>query len=303
MLRLRATSSSVALLKFSSRDADIETRKQQAQTAFRGLFTIELIELKSSVDAEPNFRKLEGWLRDKYVARGRPLRVLVDITCVPKTYLLFILGLGFTRDYLACLDCLYAAGVYDLNAAGGGADAGRIGGPRALLSEGEWRSRQIPYLEPRDVIASERDIIVTLGGELGLSLPFIEKFEPGRAGLIFIKETAPDLSTPMLQSEKSALLELLREPNAQRSDIGLCDVIGVAKHAVHFTRKSNAKAVTGIAIGSKPHALALGIAALAEDKMEIVCRTPAAYKLAEIQPSGRVFLYTVEDRFEPCSYL
>jgi hypothetical protein len=293
----------LTLLKFASRSAEVEALKQKAKAQFDGRFDVsEILDLHASIDTQPNFRKLEGWLRDKYVSAGRPLRILLDITCLPKTYLLFLLGVGFTRDYVACFDCVYAGGVYELNTTSSG-DGTVIGGPRALVSEGEWQSRQIPYLEPRDVVADNRDLLVTLGGELGLSLPFIEKFEPRRLGLVFIKETAPTAGTPMPQSEQSALSELLGEPNALRTDISLGDVVGVANHAVEFVRQSKARTITGIAIGAKPHALALGIAALAADQMEVVCRTPAAYKPVDVKPSGRLFMYSVEDRFEPCSYL
>ena len=40
----------------------------------------------------------------------------MDITCIPKTYILYLLGLGFTEEVVARLDCLYAPGTYDLMA-------------------------------------------------------------------------------------------------------------------------------------------------------------------------------------------
>src|SRR3546814_1422946 len=47
------------------------------------------------------------------------------------------------------------------------------------------------YLEASEYIANDADLLVTLGGELGLSVPFIERFEPRRLGLICIEETSP----------------------------------------------------------------------------------------------------------------
>ena len=61
--------------------------------------------------------------------------------------------------------------------------------------------------------------------------------------------------------------------------------------------------VTGIALGSKPHALALGLAALSEDNMEVVCRIPKAYKPLDVQPTGELAFYEIEDRFEPAAYI
>src|SRR3546814_18624139 len=90
------------------------------------------------------------------------------------------------------------------------------------------------YLEASEYIANDADLLVTLGGELGLSVPFIERFEPRRLGLICIEETSPSRNVPMLQSERMANDELLREPNAVQEDIKLCDAVGVARHANAF---------------------------------------------------------------------
>ncbi len=50
------------------------------------------------------------------------------------------------------------------------------------LSEDECHSRQIPYLEASKYIANDADLLVTLGGEVGLSLPIIERLTPGGLG-------------------------------------------------------------------------------------------------------------------------
>jgi hypothetical protein len=133
----------VTLLRFQSRDETLDKRKDQQQRQIEQASpSLAVFPLSYSTDAAENCARLEGWMREAYVTAGRPLRLLVDITCLPKTYLLFLLGLGFTRDYVACFDCHYAAGKYDLIAPTNGA-AYKIGGPRELVSEGEWRSHQV----------------------------------------------------------------------------------------------------------------------------------------------------------------
>lgn len=289
-------------IKFASKSTSLDELKEARAREMSAVFDpLGRLDLPASTDVQACFRALEDWVRDRFVAAGRPLRILIDITCIPKTYIVFLLGLGFTREYMACFDCLYAAGLYNLNAEETG-DPTRVRGPRGLVSEGEWVSRLIPYFESSEVIAASRDLIVTLGGEFGMSLPFIERFEPTKLALIFIAETAPHEDLPMLASERSAVRELLAEPNVKRLDVGLGDLVSVANNAANFARKSDARAVTGLAIGSKPHALALGLAALSEKKMEIVCRTPFAYKSNDVEASGRFFFYSIEDRFEPLGY-
>jgi hypothetical protein len=303
LLRLADTSAEVTLLMFKSRSAPVEEAKFRQLSIFETtLRNISVKHLGPATDTQGNFQALKAWLQDRYVNTGRPLSILMDVTCIPKTYVLYLFALGFTEELVARLDCLYAPGTYDLMA-DGGAGASSLAGPRSILSEGEWFSRQVPYLEADDYIANDCDILVTLGGELGLSLPFIERYEPRRLGLVFITESAPDRVGPMLPSERLAYEELEREPNAERVNLSLCDAIGVASHALDFANNSVARGITGMAIGSKPHALGLGLASLANRNMEIVCRTPAAYRPINVTWSGELMLYEIEDRFDPISYL
>ena len=300
---LKGLNAQLTLFKFMSRSEDIEAAKTAQLEAFRTQWA-ELVvkELGASTDAEKNFASIKAWLQDLYARAERPLSILLDMTCIPKTYVLYLIGLGFSDELSARMDCVYTPGKYDLVSGGAGAPAA-LTGPRSLLSEGEWHSRQIPYLEASEYIANDADLLVTLGGELGLSLPFIERFEPRRLGLICIEETSPGRDTPMLGSERMAYEELLREPNAVQVDIKLCDAVGVARHAVTFMESSIARGTTMMAIGSKPHAIGIALAALANPRVEVVCRTPASYRAVDVQASGDPMLYEIEDRFDPLTYL
>jgi hypothetical protein len=303
LANLNGLEAPLTLLKFKSRSEDVEKAKAAQLEVFRTLRAdLRLKELEASTDAEKNFASIKVWLQDLYARTGRPLSILLDITCIPKTYVLYLIGLGFSDELVARMDCVYTPGHYDLVSG----DAGKLPaltGPRSLLSEGEWHSRQIPYLEASEYIANDADLLVTLGGELGLSLPFIERFEPRRLGLIFIEETSPSRDTPMLGSERMAYEELLREPNAMQVDIKLCDAVGVARHAVTFMESTIARGTTMMAIGSKPHAIGIALAALANPRVEVVCRTPTSYRAVDVQSLGDTMLYEIEDRFDPSTYL
>lgn len=300
---LKGLNAPLTLLKFMSRSEDAEAAKMAQLQVFRLLRAdLAVNELGVSTDAEKNFASIKTWLQDLYAKAERPLSILIDITCIPKTYVLYLIGLGFSDELIARMDCVYTPGKYDLVSGGIGAPPA-LTGPRSLLSEGEWHSRQVPYLEASEYIANDADLLVTLGGELGLSLPFIERFEPRRLGLICIEETSPNRDAPMLGSERMAYEELLREPNAMQVDIKLCDAVGVARHAVTFMGSSTARGTTMMAIGSKPHAIGIALTALANPRVEVVCRTPTSYRSIDVQPSGDPMLYEIEDRFDPLTYL
>lgn len=84
-----------------------------------------------------------------------------------------------------------------------------------------------------------------LGGEVGLTLPFIDRYEPRRLDLAFISEAAPSGANPMLPSEKLAYEELLRGPNAKCTNLPLCDAIAVASHALQFANASPMRRAQG----------------------------------------------------------
>lgn len=265
------------------------------------LYPAEPLNLDISTEFAKNACRIESFIQDVSVKAGRPLKVFLDITCVPKSYLLFLLGLGFSCNYFSRLDCVYSEGAYALVDLSGEPAGGEKA--RGLISEGEWESLQVPYLGAERAIPSARDLFVTMGGEIGLSLPFIEKYEPTKLGLVLIKESLTQTPEKLLPSERAALNELLAEPNVLRKDVGLCDVIALTREAIAFCAESQVDAVSGIALGAKPHALALGIAALSQENLEIVCRIPKRYRPLDVASTGDLAFYQIEDRFEPGAYL
>lgn len=294
-------SGKLVLMKFASSNVETDNAKEDAFRRFQELYSAERLNLDASTDFPKNAHRIEAFFKDLCVEAKRPLRVLLDITCIPKSYLLFILGLGFSRNYIARLDCVYAEGAYTL--ADHAEDADDTERARGLISEGDWDSLQIPYLGAERAIPNARDLFVAMGGEIGLSLPFIEKYEPAKLGLVLINESLVQTPEKLIASERIALRELLLEPNVIRKDIGLCNVVQFVREAMRFCNDSKVDAVSGIALGAKPHALALGIAALSRPNLEVICRIPKRYRPLNVAPTGELAFYEIEDRFEPVAYL
>ncbi|WP_342166601.1 hypothetical protein [Methylobacterium sp. SD21] len=295
--------SGLILLRFASSDPDIAEKKEAQLQEFKKLSAdCKVINLNSSLDFLGNSRQIQELLRTKAAAKGRPLRILWDITCFPKAYLLFVLGLCFTRSYVSRMDCIYAEGEYslDISHADLHADAAK---KKGIISEGDWTSLQIPYLEAETALPPGRDLFVTMGGEVGLSLPFLERYEPNRLGLVLISESLIQQPDKLPEPERLAISEILAEPRIVRCDISLTNVVELLQQADNFCFSTKEQVVTGVAIGSKPHALGLGIAALSHPNMEVVCRIPQRYVPLDVEPAGRFATYVIEDRFEPTAYM
>ena len=294
----------LSLLRFNSsanRPAN-ERKDEQLKLLAKFSRSCSAIELDSSTSFSANVQKIDDFLQAKVVAKKRPLRVLCDITCIPKSYLLLLIGLGFRKNYFARLDCLYAEGKYPLGKQHE-ASASLANSTGSITSEGVWESLPVPFFESESTIPNHRDVLVTLGGEVGLTLPFIEKYEPRRLGLVMISESEVQTPEKLPKSEQYALSELQGEPNVERVNLSLSDVIGTVRYSIDFCKQSSADTITALAIGSKTHALALGIAALSQPRMEIICRIPTRYTTLDVEANGNVIGFEIEDRFEPSAYL
>lgn len=293
----------VSILRFTSNDTEIWEAKDAKLVAMRTHCQIErIVDLQISTSLKENYRIIETLLRDCTFATKRPLRVLVDISCIPKAYVMFLVGAGFSRDYVAAMDCIYVAGTYDhtyVEPTKGGA----VTGNRTLVSVGDWRPELIPYLTAVELMPVRRDLLVTLGGELGMACAFMDRIEPERTMLVFIEEDAPGTNHEMVPTEQSAFKRLVEDSRAEKRELSLGNVIGVAESVISFVRESNCGGVSGMALGAKSHALALAIASLSEARLEVIARVPSSYKGLDVLPSGTIHFFEIVDRFEPCSYI
>lgn len=293
----------VTILRFVSTSEEIGQAKASKLKALGELCQVaEILDLQRSTNLQENYKIIEALLRDRSAQMKRPLRILIDISCIPKAYVMFLVGAGFSTDYLAVLDCIYVAGTYDH----GDPDPSKstaANGNRTLVSVGEWRPEQIPYLKATELMPARNDLVVTLGGELGMARTFMDRIEPERTMLIFIAEDAPGPNREMVPSESIAFKHLVSDSRSEKHNLSLGDVIGVAERAITFVRASSCGGVSGMAVGAKSHALALAIASLSENRLEVIARVPASYKGLDVVPSGPIHFFELSDRFEPCSYI
>ena len=162
-------------IRFRTSDMETDGRKARFLGEFES-FADHLIDvpLDRSIAYAENFAKLDALFSAKALEVGRPLRVLCDITCIPKTYILFLFGLGFEKGYFARFDCLYSEGNYSAVDRSASQELS-VQVEHGPISEGKWDSLSVPFFEAGAPIPRSRDLLVTLGGELGLTVPFIEK--------------------------------------------------------------------------------------------------------------------------------
>lgn len=281
---------------FSSNDSERASAKAACFERLKTLReeSVGFLQLFGSLQYEKNFHLIQRHIATRRAEKGEPLSILLDMTCMPKKYILFILGMAYRNEYVRAIDFVYAEGAYkNSNAVD----------PQGLMSwsssEGEWSSVQVPYLEAENFIPDARGLIVALGAEISASIPFIERYEPGWISLISVEDDPARINTSAIDKERRLLRELESLPITMSQVFALEDLLKVAENCRDLCREHRDMAVTGLAIGAKPHALGLGVAALSVPNFEIVCRLPSHYLSGDVAPTGQVYVYSTEDRFEP----
>jgi len=281
---------------FASDDAERAHAKSKCFSDLSSLRKerVDLIELSGSLQYERNFEVIQSHLGALRDAHSRPLDVLLDMTCMPKKYMLYFLGMAFRNEFVRTIDFVYSEGIY-----GAPNEREPAGALSWSGSEGEWSSVQVPYFEGDSFMPDSRGLVVSLGAEISASVPFIERYEPALISLVSVEDDPSRIDTSAIEKERRLLHELSSLPITTSNVFQLGDLLGVADSCRAFCRERPEMHVTGLAIGSKPHALALGLAALSVHNFEIVCRLPSKYLLGDVAETGRIFLYRTSDRFEP----
>ncbi|NEH49595.1 hypothetical protein GR210_12470 [Rhizobium leguminosarum] len=284
------------IIHFASSDPEMEKRKKQhRETIEASLSDAKFLDLHRSSQFTENAKALEAEITKIARTKGRALRVLMDMTCIPKRYLLFLMGLGFRREMFSSIDIVYSeAEKYEIEIA----PTDLSGQQSALISEGEWTSAQIPYLEADNYVPTKRDLYISVGAELTQASPIVDRFEPNKLVLFHIKEGQRRLPPSVIDREKPALDQLSAVSGVRQEYFGLHEIAGVATSVL----ESRTGSTTCFAIGPKTHAVAFCLAALADDQIQVVCRTPSAYVVNEVKASGTTYFYRIHDRFDPCSF-
>lgn len=287
----------VHVVNFAPATASVSEKKKSVLASMRSSIGDLLVvcEMGPSLEFEANIKILQKLIGDALAKKGLALRVLLDMTCMPKRYLLFLLGLGFRGGQFSQFDLLYAEGKYEVHDDPAAGKTTR----RGLVSEGEWSSVQVPYLEAKEYAPSKRDLCVSVGAEITVALPLIERVDPDRIRLVRIAESEKRVPKAVLGKETKSIESLLAYRGSSQIEYVASDVMGVAQDILAYANNIT----TCLAIGSKPHAIAFGLAALADDRIEVVCRAPRAYSFGDVLPTGKFYWYSIQDRFDPIAYL
>lgn len=219
----------------------------------------------------------------------RPIDLVVDMTCLPKYYLLLILGFSVKTGAVRSITYFYAEGKY------APVEANTVLATDHAFTQGEWSSFPVPYLEGELNPDRKIRIIASIGFETFQARKFIRAYEAERHVLV--------TPNPGFTAEYEERSEQEAHALASNLDVPAEEIIRAPAGGVLATSSATIAVLdadcrfneVGLCLGTKPQALGIGIAAQLRPQFTLVCRVPGAYVETDTPALGKSWTYIIDD--------
>jgi hypothetical protein len=243
----------------------------------------------------------------------RRISVFVDISAMPRYVFLSVLGYLLSEDLASRIVVHYAEAKYeleqktiykfDLDDVDLDRDSDEIlrevqesTFAKYIYTEGEWRTVVVPFLEGAQGLGSGRRVYASLGFDGGQSYQVISQYDPDELLPIMSNPGYTEHYTQLAIQENQKLITSMGIPTDRILQCYAADACGLLARIMDFEITAPPDhEVLHLCFGSKPHALALGLAATIVGRASVVCRIPGKYVERQTQPSDVSWLYTIRD--------
>ena len=180
----------------------------------------------------------------------------------------------------------YAEGAYDLG----------HGDSDIAFTGGHWSTVAVPFLSGYFEPSKPRHYLVSVGFEGEKTLRAVSRADPDRVSVLFPR---PGVSPEYEKLTSAANEPLMREfliPESQIINAPAADAVAtwktLAKAAILKPGRFNDYY---LCCGPKPHALALGLNALADGRSAVLCNIPDEHRVHQTRPNGVFWTYELND--------
>lgn len=219
----------------------------------------------------------------------RPLRMLIDLSAMPRYFSLGVLALGLSENVASEVHVVYSEARY-------GEVVERSPVPVADFVS-NWEAVAIPNLEGDWYPGQGRHFLVSVGFDGAMVSRIVDRWDPDEISVLF--------PAPGVDSEYE---EYARERNEgwmrQMGIKGLQVIPASASNAIEAWRVlSEGGAVDAVnsnvyclLAGSKPHSLALALFSLSRERPAVLYPRPTVHEEKRIVPKGVCWRFGVRDR-------
>jgi hypothetical protein len=241
----------------------------------------------SSEDVRAMWRDLRGVIDARRAATDRPLRVLFDLSTCPRYLALAALQACIGSGVADEVVFTYAEAQYPTEA--------RRNDRYELFTAGRWETLAVPGLVGRYDPALQSHYIVAVGFEGSKTRRVVTRADPDHLTALF---PDPAVAPDYVERTMSNNSPMFKEWGIGSEDLvraGAGDVVGAWRALANSSHLDAAANYFLLCAGTKPHALAMGLMALASGDPTVLYVKPAAHKEVHIRPSGTYWTYTVRD--------
>jgi hypothetical protein len=235
-------------------------------------------------DLEGMGADLIAFLEESYLQYG-PLTALVDITSCPKYYFLLLLGASLGKGLCAQVDFCYAEGLYELRAR-----------EEYVFTRGEWDSVTVPFYPGHFDPEKGLFFLISVGFEGQRALRMVAKYDPDRISIVLPRPGFSEDYTEQAEESSQALIREYRVPDGQVLKVRAGDAIGAWREIDRGgVCRPQAENVAFLCLGTKPHALALGLQALTAPEVSLLYNKPWRFARTDSRFNGNIWLYRIRD--------
>jgi hypothetical protein len=241
---------------------------------------------------------------------GRPLRIGIDLSVVPRYVSLAILAKGTLNDLVSDAYFSYQTAIYprrDRAVAAAVSIAPRsahyeladpdptdgLPDSPAIFTEGRWRTVHVPGIRGSYRPGAKQHYVVALGFEGDDTYRVIQQQEPDRVTAIIPNPPVYKGLVKRCRDENEVLLRDWAGPNGQR-ECGALDAVSMDEvlRSLHDTHEN----LCLLPVGTKPHALGMAVHALRDGRPLLLYRWPERHRESGAKAGATRFRYHVHDR-------
>lgn len=283
--------SEALILEFNQKDKHGLRAKhdQKLQRFFRRRAPTSVVE-GDVRNLRDTWRQLQVSLGQVANARGGGLRLLLDITTMPRFYSLAVLGAGLKSGAIAELSLLYSEGSYPDPPARGD----------VAFTRGIWKATPIPTFEGEYDPGKGTFYLVSIGFEGGKTLRVVRRADPTRVvALLPDPGTHPDYAA-RTRADNRILLEEFVDPAEGLIRAPAGDAVA-AWRALSETGAERPEIENSFFLcsGTKAHSVALALRALHLEFPALLYNLPERHEVVNVRPSGVYWRYDLISRSTP----
>lgn len=218
---------------------------------------------------------------------GHPIRVMFDLSTCPRYLALAALQACIGTGVASEIVFTYAEAQYP--------DQAQTIDRYELFTAGTWQTLAVPGLVGTYDPALERHFVVAVGFEGSKTLRTVTRADPDDVTVLFPDPAVAPGYVERTKENNSTLFEEWAIGEDKLIRAGAADVVGAWRGLARSAAMAADVNQYLLCAGTKPHALAMGLTALATGRPAVLYVKPASHKEALIAPSGTYWTYTVRD--------